>query len=152
VIVFDLRCGGDHVFEAWFATSADFEEQKGRGLVRCPICQDAGIEKAPMMPNVGRKSNARADLVPASRGAGEPDQVAEIKDQLRLLAELQARIEAASDYVGERFPDEVRAMYYGDKEERLVHGEATRDQAIELVEEGIPIAPLPFPSRKRADA
>jgi len=135
VIVFDLRCAPEgHVFEAWFGSSADYEDQRGRGLVACPICGGADVEKAPMAPRVGVKSN-QAD-------AAEP---AAMKKLLADMAAMQKKLLEKSEHVGNRFPDEARAIHLGECEARAIHGRATREQAESLAEDGIPVAPLLFP-------
>lgn len=132
MIVFDLVCEGQgHVFEAWFGSSADYEAQKARGLVACPLC-DTPAGKAPMAPRVGQKGNA----APSS---------AEIKAVMARLAEMQKQVLANSEHVGDRFPAEARAMHLGEAEARAIHGRATPDEAQSLAEDGIPVAPLPFP-------
>ena len=132
MIVFDLRCAAvGHVFEAWFASSSAFEEQKGRGLVACPLCGSSDVAKAPMAPAVGAKGNRAT-----------PEQV---KDMLANAAAAQKRLLEASEPVGERFADEARAIHLGEAEARAIHGRATAAEAESLIGEGVPIAPLPFP-------
>ena len=132
MIVFDLVCAGPgHVFEAWFGSSADFEAQKGRGLVTCPLC-DAPADKAPMAPRVGAKGNR----APSS---------ADVKAMMGKLAAMQKQALVNSEHVGDRFPDEARAIHLGDAEARAIHGRATPDEAKSLAEEGVPVSPLPFP-------
>jgi len=140
VIIFDLRCGDGHVFEAWFGSSADYEEQKARGLVACPLCGTADVAKAPMAPAVPAKGNSR----PAARElfSGAPD---EVKAMLAAAAALQKKMLAESEAVGDRFADEARAIHLGEAEARAIHGRATRAEAESLVDDGIPVAPLPFP-------
>lgn len=125
MIVFDLRCedSGD-VFEAWFQSSADFEKQKRRGLVQCPVCQSNRIAKAPMAPRVPAKP---------------------VDSPLARLAAAQAKALENSEWVGDRFADEARAIHVGDSEARPVHGNATAAEAKALIDEGIPVAPLPLP-------
>jgi hypothetical protein len=125
MIVFDLRCedSGD-VFEAWFQSSADFEKQKKRGLVQCPACQSTRIAKAPMAPRVPAKS---------------------AESPLARLAAAQAKALENSEWVGDRFAEEARAIHVGDSKARPVHGHATPAEAKSLVDEGIPVAPLPLP-------
>lgn len=153
MIVFDLVCGdGGHVFEAWFSSTEDYESQQTRGLVNCPICGAADVQKAVMAPRISTKGNrkespqlpAKSRPVPMSNG-GIPADAA--KAMLKALAEAQTRILETSDYVGERFADEARAIHVGDKEHRAIHGQATPDQARALVDEGIEVSPLPFPVR-----
>jgi hypothetical protein len=132
VIVFDLVCEGHgHVFEAWFGSSADYDDQKARNLVVCPLCETpAG--KAPMAPRVGPKGNA----APSS---------AEIKALMTKLANVQKQALANSEHVGDRFPAEARAIHLGETEARAIHGRATADEAKSLAEDGVPVSPLPFP-------
>jgi hypothetical protein len=135
MIIFDLKCAPQgHVFEAWFGSSEDYEAQKARGLVSCPLCGTAEVEKAPMAPRVGAKGNRQ--------GGPPPEQ---IKALLASMAEAQKQMLETSEHVGPRFADEARAIHLGESEARSIHGQATPEQADELREEGIPVAPLPFP-------
>ena len=136
MIVFDLRCGGGHVFEAWFASSTAFDDQRERRLVACPVCGADEVEKAVMAPNVAAKSNS---VDPAARAKSA---LVELGAE---LAAAQARVLAGSRWVGRRFAEEARSMHAGDAPEETIHGQATRDEAIALIEEGVAIAPLPFP-------
>lgn len=144
MIIFDLKCApGGHVFEAWFASSSAFEEQQGRGLVTCPLCGSANVAKAPMAPAVGAKSNASQPCAPSTGLATAAPE--EVKTMLAAVAALQKRILAGSESVGTRFAAEARAIHLGEADSRPIHGEATRTEAESLIEEGVPIAPLPFP-------
>lgn len=130
MIVFDLDCSqsGDR-FEAWFRSNADFEQQLEQGLVQCPVCQSSRVAKAPMAPRVPRRGN---------RGPAMREAIAQ-------LASLQAELLRDSRWVGAEFADTARAMHLGEIETAQVHGEATAEQARSLVDEGVPIAPLPLP-------
>lgn len=135
MIVFDLKCAAQgHVFEGWFGSSEDYEAQRTRGLVNCPICGGGEVGKAPMAPNVAAKGNQASDPQPA-----------EMKRMLAEMAQLQKKLLEKSEHVGDRFPDEARAIHLGEAEARSIHGRATRADAESLAEEGIPVAPLPFP-------
>ena len=136
MIVFDLRCGAGHVFEAWFGTSEDYEDQRGRGLVICPLCGDTQVGKAVMAPAVAAKGNQAP--------AGAPDPQA-VKRMLAGMAEAQRKALEQSSWVGERFADEARAIHLGEADARAIHGKATRAEAEQLADEGIKVAPLPFP-------
>ena len=134
MIIFDLRCGPQgHVFEAWFGSSEDYEAQQARGLVACPICGAAKVGKAPMAPRV-----------PASGSASEMAPEA-MKAMLSDMAAAQKKMLESSEHVGDRFPDEARAIHLGEAEARSIHGRASRAEAESLIEEGVPIAALPFP-------
>ena len=144
MIIFDLKCAPyGHVFEAWFASSANFAEQQARGLVACPLCGSAEVAKAPMAPAVGAKGNASPP--PASSPGlftGAPE---EVKALLAAAAAVQKTLLAGSESVGDRFAAEARAIHLGEADPRPIHGEATRAEAESLLDEGVAIAPLPFP-------
>jgi hypothetical protein len=130
MIVFDLHCAasGD-LFEAWFRSNADFEQQRAQGLVQCPFCQSSQVTKAPMAP-----------LVPRSGDAGPSE-----REVLNALATLQVELLRDSRWVGDRFADTARAMHEGEIDTAPVHGRATAEQARSLIEDGVPVAPLPLP-------
>jgi hypothetical protein len=137
VIVFDLRCAAGHVFEAWFGSSEDYEGQRARGLVSCPICGAGEIDKALMAPRVAAKGNRLAP--PLSAG--------EVKRAMKQLAAAQSKALEGSDYVGTAFAEEARAMHLGETDHRSIHGQATPQEARALIEQGVPVAPLPLPFR-----
>jgi len=125
MIVFDLQCrDGGETFEAWFRSGADFDEQRSAGLVQCPVCLSANVDKAPMAPRLPRK------------GSDQP---------IARLAAMQAELLKKSRWVGDEFTDTARAMHSGEIETAQVHGNATLEQAKSLLEEGVPVAPLPLP-------
>ncbi|WP_155264133.1 DUF1178 family protein [Sphingomonas segetis] len=125
MIVFDLQCrDGGETFEAWFRSNADYEEQSGAGLVECPFCQSANVAKAPMAPRLPRK------------GSDNP---------LARLAAMQAEMLKESRWVGDQFAHTARAIHSGEMAPQQVHGSATLEQAKALVEDGVPVAPLPLP-------
>ena len=140
MIVYDLVCDRAHRFEAWFGSSSDFDDQQARGLLECPLCASKSVGKAVMAPAVPAKSNQK----PSSHSLANDDPMA------RLL-QLQRQFEAQSDYVGDRFAEEARAIHQNG-ETRSVHGEATPDEVKALREEGVPLLPLPFRPRARSDA
>ena len=151
MIVFDLRCDGGHVFEAWFGSSGDYEDQKSRKLLNCPICGDAAIEKAVMAPNVGAKGNRASVPVPASQPPAVPaslpaaPEAERVKRALAELAKAQARVLAESEWVGRGFAREARAIHDGDSDRRSIHGEASLAEVKSLLDDGIGVAPLPLP-------
>ena len=134
MIVFDLKCGGGHVFEAWFGSSADYDDQQSRGLVSCPVCGAAEVAKAVMAPNVAAKGNS---------GPTTPPDV--VKAAMRELAKAQTQALSNSTWVGGDFANQARAMYLGEQDHATIHGQATRAEAKALVDDGVPVAPLPFP-------
>lgn len=153
MIVYDLACDSGHRFEGWFGSSDDFAGQQARGLVSCPVCGSDEVAKAPMAPAVPRKGNqlpeptkrreqpGSADITAMKRGPLPP----EVAEALEKLAEAQTRALKDSKWVGDSFAEQSRAMHYGERDPETIHGQATFDEARELFEEGIPVAPLPFP-------
>jgi hypothetical protein len=145
MIIFDLKCAPQgHVFEGWFGSSADYEEQQARGLVSCPLCGAGEVGKAVMAPAVGAKGNRTPASAAAAPQLFAGDAEA-VKTMLAALAAEQKKLLEASEHVGERFAEEARAIHLGEADVRAIHGRATRAQAESLLEDGIPVAPLPFP-------
>lgn len=151
MIVYDLACDSGHRFEGWFGSSDDFAGQQARGLVSCPVCGSEEVAKAPMAPAVPRKGNQVPDAVPHSPQGGDTTVMKrgplppEVAEALGKLAEAQAKALKDSKWVGTSFAEQSRAMHYGERDPETIHGQATFDEARELFEEGIPVAPLPFP-------
>lgn len=143
MIVFDLRCGSGHVFEAWFGSSSAYEAQRAGGLVACPMCGDSDVAKAVMAPNIGAKGNARAPA-PASE-PGDAPAPAVVKAAMAALAQAQAKMLEKSEWVGVAFTDRARAMHSGEEDHAPIHGQATAAQAKALIDEGVAVAPLPLP-------
>lgn len=133
MIVYDLACRRDHRFEGWFDSSAAFEDQRARGLISCPLCDCTEVRKAVMAPAIGTRQAEAAGTTAA---------------QLRAL---KAEVEARFDDVGDRFAEVARERHRAGNP-RGAYGETTLQSAIELIDEGIPIAPLPFRPRRRTDA
>jgi hypothetical protein len=136
VIVFDLKCiDAGHVFEGWFGSSSDYESQRERGLIQCPLCGTPKVEKAVMAPRLNAKGN---------KGDAGSDPKA-VKAMMAKLASVQKKMLEGSDYVGERFADEARAIHLGEADARAIHGKASRAESESLIDDGIPVSPLPFP-------
>jgi hypothetical protein len=142
MIVFDLKCGQDHVFEAWFGSSSAYESQRERGLVSCPICGSVEIGKAVMAPAVAPKSNRAPDRPVPMHNA--PDE-ARMRAIVEGLARAQAEALKESIWVGRDFAEKARAMHYGEEGHASIHGEVAPGEAKALVEEGVQVAPLLFP-------
>lgn len=148
--VLNLQCAHQHGFEGWFASEEDFTGQLERGLVSCPLCGNAQIQKMLSAPRLnlrtGRQAKAPAnDGVPADTGSsvalGHTAAGSSLQAQwLRALRELMAHTED----VGERFADEARAMHSGDTDQRNIRGHTSPEIALELIEEGIDVVPLPY--------
>lgn len=144
MIVFDLKCGAGHVFEAWFGSSAAWEGQRAAGLVACPMCGSVEVEKAVMAPNVGAKGNQAPAASPmAATDAPVPPEA--IKAAIAALAAMQAKALEGSQWVGTGFADKARAMHLGEAPAAPIHGQTSAAEAQALIEEGVPVAPLPLP-------
>ncbi|MDO9438164.1 DUF1178 family protein [Hydrogenophaga sp.] len=156
--VLNLRCSHQHSFEGWFASEDDFQSQLARGLVACPLCADPAIQKMPSAPrlNFGATGEEGAqpassrelsvlDAAPASSPAHEEPAAGSPAGQAAFLKALR-HVVANTEDVGARFADEARAMHYGDAEQRNIRGKASPREAVELLEEGIDVMPLPLPA------
>lgn len=135
MIRFSLICDKDHDFDGWFGSSDDFETQKKRGLITCPTCNSAKVQKSLMAPQVStarkRETTQMASLAKAQKQA-----LAELKKMRDSIVE-------NSDNVGRAFPEEARKIHYGESEQRGIIGEANREEVEELLDEGIEVAPIP---------
>ncbi|NBB25384.1 DUF1178 family protein [Porphyrobacter sp. SLTP] len=147
MIVFDLSCHEGHRFEGWFASSTDYADQQARGLLACPFCGSAEVSKAPMAPAVPAKGNARQEVLPpeAPRQVANTPMPPEVQKALTALAKAQAAALKNSTWVGDKFAEETRKMHYGERDEAPIHGQASLAEAKALIEEGVRVAPLPFP-------
>lgn len=135
MIRYDLRCDKGHDFDGWFRDSAGFDTLNRAGQVTCTHCGSSKVEKALMAPRV-----ASAGELTSPRDERE-----------KALEALRKQVEENSDYVGMSFAAEARAMHEGRSPERAIHGEAKLEEARQLLEDGIPVAPLPFRTRQRAN-
>ncbi len=140
MIRYALKCRDGHSFESWFQSGAAYDRLRGAGHVSCPECGDTAVEKAPMAPQLARGETRNAREAQAGTDA-----------RAERLARLRRHIEASSDYVGEGFASEARRIHAGEAEARMIHGEARPAEAKALIEEGVPIAPLPFAPRRRTN-
>jgi hypothetical protein len=130
VIVYNLRCRNAHEFEGWFRDSHAFDAQSKSGKLTCPVCDSRKVEKAIMAPAV---SGAKKSTVTP----------AEAKQMRQFMTGLRKYVQDNADYVGPNFAEEARKIHYGESEHRHIYGEASMEEAKELVEEGVDVAPLP---------
>lgn len=135
MIRYALNCEKAHEFEGWFSSSADYDSQRARGLVTCPVCNSADVTKMLMAPSVSTAREKEATRTLAL-DAAQAQAFAKIKETL-------ATIRANTDDVGEKFPEEARKIHYGEAEARGIIGQASPQEAKALIEEGIAVAPLP---------
>lgn len=153
MIRYALKCARDHVFESWFASSGAYESLRAAGHVTCPECGSVKVDKALMAPRIKRRGAPEPDSmgpsVPAPVAATPEERSGETRAQA--LARLRDEIERNSEYVGLRFAEEARQMHDGTLAARPIHGEASAKEARALLEEGVPVLPLPFIPRNRTN-
>ena len=143
MVVYDIRCSHDHVFEAWFPDSGAYETQAGAGEIVCPVCGDSKVSRAPMAPNVATgKTRGKANDAEYRKAAAA--------HVMRMLTNMQSFIEKNADNVGSKFAEEARKIHYGERESRNIYGRATEQEANELRDEGIEFGEIPW--RTRSDA
>jgi hypothetical protein len=157
MIRYRLKCDRRHEFEAWFASSAAFERQARRGEISCPRCGTAKVHKTLMAPSIikgvkrtraGKVAQKAQDKAPAEQPAAPPAQaethrLAAHGELAKAMRKMRAEVMAKSEYVGPRFPEEARKIHYEEAPARGIYGEATREEAKALSEEGIEFFPLP---------
>lgn len=134
MIRYALRCDQGHDFDGWFRSSDGFEAMRDAGQVGCAVCGVTKVDRALMAPAVSDKA------LTAPRNPAEA-----------ALQALRRKIETSSDYVGLSFAEEARAMHEGTRPARAIHGEARPEEARKLIEDGVPVAPLPFVPRSKAN-
>lgn len=138
MVRYALKCASGHDFESWFASVAAYDGLSAAHRLECPVCGSSEVEKALMAPKV-----RPAERAGALRGAET--------EREKALAKLRAEVEKNSDYVGLEFAAEARAMHEGATRHRSIHGEAKLEEARALLDDGVPVAPLPFRSRARTN-
>lgn len=143
MISYTLKCEHDHTFDSWFQSAEAFDKLLAAGMVTCSVCGALGVEKAVMAPRVRPARNA---VSPTDRPLSAPASPAE-----QALAEMRKKIEENSEDVGEKFADEARKIHDGDAPERAIIGQAKPEDAKALIEDGIPVAPLPWGQKKRTN-
>lgn len=159
--VLDLQCRQAHVFEGWFGSEHDFQDQRERGLVQCPLCGDHHIEKRLSAPRLNLGARAPRASAVSSGVSGSPHVVPSAAPSLpqapvdasvlppamqAAWLQLARKIVASTEDVGGRFAEEARRMHHGEVQERAIRGQATAEEAVELMEEGIAVMPLPLPA------
>ncbi len=143
MIQYTLKCDEGHHTDSWFQSAAAYDALERAGHLSCAVCGSDQVRKALMAPRVSLPAEkpAAPQTTPVLRN---PDTEVE-----QAIAALRRKVEENSDYVGEKFADEARAMHLGDKPERSIYGEARLDQAKELIEDGVPLMPLPFRPKQK---
>ena len=131
MIKYNLKCEKDHNFDACFSDSSNFEKQNKKNLSLCPKCSSTKIEKNIMAPNIGSKKQSYTNALKTE------------KNIEKIIKNVRKHVEKNYEYVGNKFADEARAIHYGEKEEREIYGETSVEEAVDLIEEGVNVTPLP---------
>ncbi|MDK9723167.1 MAG: DUF1178 family protein [Rhodospirillales bacterium] len=154
MILFMLKCPSDHRFEVWFKDGSAYERQAKRGLISCPVCQSTEIAKAPMAPRIskglGNKEESTATGVVEASSVpvpAPPSNQTALAASPELLTALREVVEKHCENVGPRFAEEARRIHYGESENRGIIGQSSPEETQSLLEEGIEVMPLPWPSR-----
>ena len=134
MIVFNLKCRRDHLFEAWFRDNVTFDEQVAAGVVGCPVCGSKKVEKALMAPHVAK----------SGRAENAAQEIAKVAQAKKALTELRRQVEENCDYVGPTFAEEARKIHYGESDERNIYGETSNEEAKALDEEGVKVQRIPW--------
>ncbi|RIK94830.1 MAG: DUF1178 domain-containing protein [Proteobacteria bacterium] len=157
MIVFDLKCGAGHVFEAWFNNSDSYAAQAAAGQLSCPSCGNTEVVKAPMAPNIStHKAVAPAPAAPAQANVSARTAKTAVMGPAmaehvqRFMAEVRHHVEENFDYVGKGFAEEARKIHYGETDPRPIYGEASPGEAAALKDEGVDFLELPLPRKPDA--
>ncbi len=153
MIRYDLKCAEGHSFDSWFQSSSAYDKLAAAGMVACAICGGTKVEKAIMAPRVSTsdKATPKTPAHPATEDtqAPAPKLTDTASDTEKMLSEMRKHIEKNATYVGGNFAAEARAQHLGDAPERAIYGEAKPEDVKKLIEDDVPVAPLPFtPTRK----
>ncbi len=156
MINYSLKCEDGHSFDSWFQSASAFEALKAGGHLSCAVCGSGKVSKALMTPRVTAARDKATSVPEAKPELATPmaavPQGNSVPDEMRAaLEQVKAQVEANSDYVGDSFASEARAMHLGEVPERPIYGEARPQDAKSLVEDGIPVMPLPFMPTKRTN-
>ena len=141
MIKYTLQCSNFHQFDSWFSSSEAFDKLKDSKLLSCELCGDTSVSKSVMAPSVKTKKDE------VIKGALLQNTVKENN----LIKELRKKVEKSCEYVGDKFAEEARAMHDGESPERSIYGKTTKQEAKLLLEEGIPVMPLPWHDKRNTN-
>jgi hypothetical protein len=144
MIVYDLICTNQHRFEGWFNSADDFTRQREAALIRCPVCDEAGVERRPSAQvRVGRASPSTEKTEKSSEAQSEkPAEEVSLGGDTEVL-KLVRKLVANTENVGRAFAEEARKIHYEEAPKRGIRGQATPDEAADLRDEGIDFMSLP---------
>ena len=152
MIRYTLRCAEGHQFDSWFQSAEAFEALEGRGMLSCSVCGGSKVEKAMMAPGVATKAtkDSKPEAAPGPV-AERPPSLSEPAHPLEhAIKAMRRHVEENSTYVGGNFAREARAIHLGEAPDRLIHGEANAEEAKSLIDDGVPVMPLPFLPKNRS--
>ena len=141
MIRYALTCDHGHDFEGWFGASGDYDDQQARGLLECPVCASRGVRKQIMAPAISGTKRTARDVEPAQMQAM----------MMEAAGRIRRHVEETFDDVGDAFASEARAIHEGRAEDRGIYGQATPKEVRDLVEDGVPVAPLPGEPPKKTE-
>lgn len=141
--VFDLLCANDHRFEGWFSSGIDFDQQRERGIIACPMCGDNQVVKVPAATYVNTGVSDRGHKAPVESVELTPEQVQYANLRSAMLAKVVDYVVRNTEDVGKDFPEEARKIHYGESPDRKIRGVASVQEVTELRDEGIDVVPLP---------
>ena len=146
--VLDLRCGAGHTFEGWFASADDYDSQRERGLVDCPVCGNAELMRLPSAPRLNLSGARAPEAAPAqasppARGAVPPTEMAVHGSAAQRFVEAVAELLKNTQDVGSRFAEEARRIHYGESDAKAIRGQTTPEEREALADEGIEVFTLP---------
>ncbi|HET8869121.1 MAG TPA: DUF1178 family protein [Aquabacterium sp.] len=155
MLVVDLVCANGHTFEGWFQSADDLAGQQSRGLLSCPMCGHAEVQRRPSATRFNRSGIG-------DQAAPQPERWAQVEEPSRttglsgdaneVVRELQSaylhairQVIQSTEDVGDRFPEEARKIHHGQEPARPIRGQATPDEAQALKEEGIDVVSFVVP-------
>lgn len=139
MIRYALVCDSGHEFDGWFEDSAGCDCQMAGGMVVCPTCQSLKIGKGLMTPGL---ANARHARTPDGQ-TNDAEPLSETRALRQKLAAWRSLVLASAENVGTDFTSQARRMHEGDMDYKPIYGEASRDDVVTLLEDGVPLLPLP---------
>lgn len=145
--VFNLQCEHGHAFEGWFGSEEDYRAQTERGLLACPVCETAAVQRLPSAPrlSLGQAEPPQKRQPPAAPAADWPMSPEHQKVQ-ELWMQAVRHVLANTEDVGSRFAEEARRIHYGEVEHRNIRGQTTPDEVQALNDEGVEVFSLPVPA------
>ena len=134
MIKYNLKCKNKHEFESWFSNSKEFEKLRSKKIIECIYCKSKTIEKSIMSPLVLNKEEK----------IKKEKHLQDFKKVQKELVKIRKFVEKNFENVGKDFPREVRNVYYDNRKNKNIYGQATPEETEELKEEGIEVTSIPW--------